>query len=73
MKKSNNCHQLVDYDRFNNSLTKLREKKDKSLGDEKNLFKVRPPRGSSNSAHACCSLNKISRSLQMNSTISTPQ
>jgi len=32
--------QLVDYDRFNNSLTKLRDKKDKSLSDEKNLFKV---------------------------------
>lgn len=34
------CDQLVDYDRFNNSLTKLRDKKDKSLSDEKNLFKV---------------------------------
>ena len=32
--------QLVDYDRFNNSLTKLRDKKEKSLSDEKNLFKV---------------------------------
>jgi len=32
--------QLVDYDRFNNSLTKLRDKKDKTLSDEKNLFKV---------------------------------
>lgn len=32
--------QLTDYDRFNNSLTKLRDKKDKSLSDEKNLFKV---------------------------------
>ena len=31
---------LVDYDRHNNSLTKLREKKEKSLSDEKNLFKV---------------------------------
>jgi amphiphysin len=31
---------LVDYDRFNNSLTKLRDKKEKSLSDEKNLFKV---------------------------------
>lgn len=31
---------LVDYDRFNNSLVKLREKKEKSLADEKNLFKV---------------------------------
>jgi len=30
----------VDYDRFNNSLTKLRDKKEKSLSDEKNLFKV---------------------------------
>ena len=34
-------HKLVDYDRFNNSLTKLRDKKEKSLNDEKNLFKVR--------------------------------
>jgi len=33
-------HKLTDYDRFNNSLTKLRDKKDKSLGDEKNLFKL---------------------------------
>ncbi|KAH7104543.1 BAR-domain-containing protein [Auriculariales sp. MPI-PUGE-AT-0066] len=32
-------HKLVDYDRHNNSLTKLREKKDKTLSDEKNLFK----------------------------------
>jgi len=32
--------QLVDYDRFNNSLTKLRDKKEKSLSDEKNLYKV---------------------------------
>ena len=32
--------QLVDYDRFNNSLTKLRDKKEKTLNDEKNLFKV---------------------------------
>ena len=32
--------QLLDYDRFNNSLTKLRDKKEKSLNDEKNLFKV---------------------------------
>lgn len=33
-------HKLLDYDRFNNSLTKLRDKKEKSLNDEKNLFKV---------------------------------
>ncbi|KDR85224.1 hypothetical protein GALMADRAFT_233945 [Galerina marginata CBS 339.88] len=33
-------HKLTDYDRFNNSLTKLRDKKEKSLGDEKNLFKL---------------------------------
>lgn len=32
--------QLVDYDRFNNSLMKLRDKKEKTLNDEKNLFKV---------------------------------
>lgn len=33
-------HKLVDFDRHNNSLSKLREKKEKSLSDEKNLFKV---------------------------------
>ncbi|KAG8779024.1 hypothetical protein FRC19_000276 [Serendipita sp. 401] len=33
-------HKLVDYDRHNNSLTKLRDKKEKSLNDEKNLFKL---------------------------------
>ncbi|KIK99910.1 hypothetical protein PAXRUDRAFT_822182 [Paxillus rubicundulus Ve08.2h10] len=33
-------HKLVDYDRFNNSLSKLRDKKEKSLNDEKNLFKL---------------------------------
>ncbi|KAG9100826.1 hypothetical protein FS749_012545 [Ceratobasidium sp. UAMH 11750] len=33
-------HKLVDYDRHNNSLTKLREKKEKTLNDEKNLFKL---------------------------------
>lgn len=32
--------QLLDFDRFNNSLTKLRDKKEKSMSDEKNLFKV---------------------------------
>lgn len=32
--------QLVDFDRHNNTYTKLREKKEKSLSDEKNLFKV---------------------------------
>ena len=31
---------MVDFDRHNNSLNKLREKKEKSLSDEKNLFKV---------------------------------
>ncbi|KAJ3476179.1 hypothetical protein NLI96_g11340 [Meripilus lineatus] len=33
-------HKLLDFDRFNNSLSKLREKKEKSLNDEKNLFKL---------------------------------
>lgn len=33
-------HKLMDYDRHNNSLNKLRAKKEKSLSDEKNLFKV---------------------------------
>ncbi|TFK40932.1 hypothetical protein BDQ12DRAFT_646537 [Crucibulum laeve] len=33
-------HKLTDYDRFNNALTKLRDKKEKSLSDEKNLFKL---------------------------------
>ncbi|GJN92551.1 hypothetical protein Rhopal_005581-T1 [Rhodotorula paludigena] len=32
-------HKLVDYDRHNNSYNKLKEKKEKSLNDEKNLFK----------------------------------
>lgn len=31
--------QLVDYDRHNNSYNKLKDKKEKSLSDEKNLFK----------------------------------
>jgi amphiphysin len=31
---------LVDYDRHNNSYTKLKDKKEKSLSDEKNLFKL---------------------------------
>lgn len=30
----------MDYDRFNKSLTKLRDKKEKSLSDEKHLYKV---------------------------------
>lgn len=33
-------HKLVDYDRHNNTYSKLREKKEKSLADEKNMFKV---------------------------------
>jgi len=33
-------HKLVDYDRFNKSLTKLRDKREKTLNDEKNLFKL---------------------------------
>ncbi|KAL0945539.1 hypothetical protein HGRIS_014701 [Hohenbuehelia grisea] len=33
-------HKLTDFDRFHNSLTKLRDKKEKSLSDEKNLFKL---------------------------------
>ena len=33
-------HKLVDYDRHNNSLNKLRAKKEKSLSDERNTFKV---------------------------------
>lgn len=33
-------HKLVDFDRHNNSLNKLRDKKEKSLKDEQNLFKV---------------------------------
>ncbi|KIK04304.1 hypothetical protein K443DRAFT_676060 [Laccaria amethystina LaAM-08-1] len=33
-------HKLTDFDRYNNSLTKLRDKKEKSLNDEKNLFKL---------------------------------
>ncbi|KAI0932843.1 hypothetical protein AcW1_000150 [Taiwanofungus camphoratus] len=33
-------HKLVDYDRYNNSLTKLRDKKEKTLSDEKHIFKL---------------------------------
>ncbi|BEJ16375.1 hypothetical protein CspHIS471_0509800 [Cutaneotrichosporon sp. HIS471] len=33
-------HKLQDFDRHNNSLNKLRAKKEKSLSDEKNLFKT---------------------------------
>ncbi|KAJ1027306.1 hypothetical protein NDA18_003315 [Ustilago nuda] len=33
-------HKLVDYDRHNNAYSKLRDKKEKSLKDEQNLFKV---------------------------------
>ncbi|KAI5480894.1 BAR adaptor protein [Pseudohyphozyma bogoriensis] len=33
-------HKLVDYDRHNNSFNKLKDKKEKSLSDEKNLFKI---------------------------------
>lgn len=36
-------HKLVDFDRHNNSLAKLREKKEKSLKDEKSLFTVSWP------------------------------
>ena len=32
-------HKLVDFDRHNNSYAKLKDKKEKSLNDEKNLFK----------------------------------
>ncbi len=33
-------HKLVDFDRHNNAYSKLRDKKEKSLKDEQNLFKV---------------------------------
>lgn len=32
--------QLIDFDRHSNSLNKLRNKGEKSLSDEKNLFKA---------------------------------
>lgn len=32
-------HKLTDFDRHNNSYNKLKDKKEKSLSDEKNLFK----------------------------------
>lgn len=44
------CKKLVDFDRHNNSLTKLRDKKEKTLNDEKNLFKVDPD-------HSCSTYN----------------
>lgn len=34
------ARQLIDYDRINNSFTKLREKKEKTLKDEQSLFKL---------------------------------
>lgn len=33
-------HKLIDFDRFNNSYIKLRDKKDKTLKDEQNIFKA---------------------------------
>jgi amphiphysin len=33
-------HKLIDFDRTNNAFTKLRDKKEKSLKEEQNLFKV---------------------------------
>lgn len=33
-------HKLIDFDRHNNAYTKLRDKKDKTLKDEQNIFKV---------------------------------
>ncbi|KAI7934782.1 hypothetical protein MJO29_016045 [Puccinia striiformis f. sp. tritici] len=33
-------HKLIDFDRHNNSFTKLRDKKEKSLKDEQNIFKA---------------------------------
>lgn len=34
-------HKLVDYDRFRISLKKLQDKKERSLSDEKSIYKVR--------------------------------
>lgn len=50
-------HKLIDFDRHNNSLNKLREKKEKSLKDEKNLFTVsrRVSRGVSHDVSRCLS------------------
>jgi len=33
-------HKLVDYDRFRLALKKLQEKKERTLSDEKQMFKV---------------------------------
>lgn len=33
-------HKMLDYDRFRISLKKLQEKKERTLGDEKQIFKV---------------------------------
>jgi hypothetical protein len=66
--------QLVDYDRHNNSLMKLRDKKEKSLSDEKNLFKVRSVAASLDYAIHCqsvCSWSRTSRLPPMNMTPST--
>jgi len=34
-------HKLVDYDRFRISLKKLQDKKERTLNDEKQIYKVR--------------------------------
>lgn len=54
-------HKLVDYDRHNNSLNKLREKKEKSLSDEKNLFKVDRPSLLPHRVHWAHALHRSSR------------
>jgi amphiphysin len=38
-------HKLVDYDRFRLSLKKLHDKKERTLSDEKQIYKVRADRG----------------------------
>ena len=37
-------HKLVDYDRFRISLKKLQDKKERTLSDEKSIYKVRKKR-----------------------------
>ncbi len=68
----NDYTQLLDYDRHNNSLTKLRDKKEKSLNDEKNLFKVRLCVSQADAPLTdVYRSNKNSRSRQMNMITST--
>ena len=69
-------HKLVDYDRHNNSLNKLREKKEKSLSDEKNLFKASAlwsdPHPQLTFSRSSRTLSLLQRSTSITTTCSRP-